>query len=456
MTWAAKRQIIYFSIFMVLAIIVVGIPLFAIWYEKPTCFDNKQNGGEQGVDCGGACIRLCRAYVTAPVVVWQQSFEVSPGMYSAVAYIQNPNSNAQAMNVPYIFTFRDSANAIIGERKGVAYVPPGKNFAVFESNVHLPEGISGIRTAFAFTGDFDWMSAPASPKIEIQKQHVEGLSATPIISAEVVNPTRDDLGRINIVAIVYDTEGNAVAASRTYVDSLKKQSRAPIDFTWPRPFSGQVTSCQQPTDIILALDRSGSMSSDSTNPPEPLTSVKQAALSFINGLSSRDKIGVVSFATLASLPIDQVLSTDKASAKEAVEAIDIGTDGTQYTNIADAIQASIEELTSGRHNSTAKRALVILTDGDPTHPEKQGDPQYPADMALAAARDAQSRDIEVFTIGLGKNINDDFLKSVAGLDERYFRAPSADDLQSVYSQIGAAICKLGPAKVEIIPDVLPQ
>lgn len=456
MTWAEKRQIQYFSVFMTLAIIVVGIPLFSIYYEKPTCYDNKENGGELGVDCSGPCTRLCPAYVTKPVVIWQKVFQVEPGLYSAVAYIQNPNINAESYKVPYTFTFRDSANAVIEERKGTAYIPAGKNFAVFESGILLPKDSGPIRTSFVFDDGFEWLAASSTPLVSISRQIIDGISNTPSISVDIVNISKRNLGRVNIIAIVYDTEGNAVAASKTYVDRILENKKQTVSFTWPAPFSGQVTSCQQPTEVVLGIDRSGSMSSDGKNPPEPLTSVKNAALSFADGLSRKDRASVVSFATEASFPIDQILTDDIASVRDAISAITIASDGTQYTNIEDAIRKSTEELTSGRHLSTAKRAIVLLTDGEPTQPEKKGDPNYPSDMALAAARDAQSRDIEVYTIGLGALVNDEFLKSLAGLPERYFKAPRKDDLVDVYSKIGASMCKLGPAKVEIISDVLPE
>jgi Mg-chelatase subunit ChlD len=456
MTWAAKRQISYFLVFMVIFVVLVGIPLFSLWYHKPTCTDNIQNGGEQGVDCGGSCTRLCPTFVIRPVVEWQQAFEVGSGVYSAVAYVQNPNLNAEAFSVPYTFSFRDGANTIVAERKGSAYIPPGKNFAIFESNIPIPPN-TAIHTTFDFTASFDWQktAGTTTPQVLVKNQHVLGLAQAPTITADLQNATFEDFGRIDVTAIVYDTEGNAVAASKTYVDHLDKQSLAHVAFTWPLPFSGQVTSCQQPTDIVLDIDRSGSMASDGKNPPEPLTSVKNAALSFVNGLSNRGKISVVSFATDASSPIDQVLTSDVPSVRDAINGIEIGTGSTQYTNIADALQHSIDELSTNRHTSSSKQAIVLLTDGKPTYPEKKGDPTYAADTALALARDAQSKGIEIFTIGLGKDIDQDFLKSVSGFDERFFQAPSRQDLLSVYSQIGSSLCKLGPAKVEIIPDIAP-
>ncbi|MCC2631236.1 MAG: hypothetical protein K0S38_1045 [Candidatus Paceibacter sp.] len=457
MTWAAKRQIIYFSIFMVVMLVVVGIPLFSIYYQAPTCFDNKQNGPEQGVDCGGACNRLCKALEIKPVVEWQRLLEVQPGLYSAVAYVQNPNLNAQAEAVPYTFTVRDDANMVITERKGITYIPPGKNFAVFESGIIIPTDIGPVRATFDLSDDFEWTVAPKNPpQITVSNQQVDGLSNTPRITADLTNTSFTNVGRVDATIIVYNTDGNAVAASKTYVDNLDKQTTTKIVYTWPKPFSSEVTSCQQPTDVILGIDRSGSMASDGKDPPEPLTSVKNAALAFVDALRSQDKAGLVSFATAATDPIDQVLTTDRASLRGAIQDIFIASNGTQYTNIYDAINLAMDELGTNRHQSNAKKAIVLLTDGIPTYPEKKGSPTYAADLALAAAREAQSKGIEVYTIGLGKDIDEAFLKAVAGSNERYYKAPTTKELSTVYKLIGASLCKVGPAKVEIIPEVQPR
>ncbi len=457
MTWAAKRQMTYFSVAAGILLVVVGIPLYSVFHHTPTCFDGVQNGLEQGVDCGGVCIRLCKALEINPVVMWQQAFQVEPGLYSAVAYVQNPNLNAESKNVPYVFTLRDQANAVIAERKGTASIPPGRNFAVFESNIAVASTTGTIHTSFEFTGDFEWTVAPKdTAQITVQNQNVDALAKTPTVTANLVNAGFAPVGRVNAVAIVYDTDGNAVAASKTYVDGIDKQSSSRIVFTWPHAFSGQVASCQQPADVMLDIDRSGSMASDGKNPPQPLTAVKDAALSFVGSMKTGDQTGIISFATNASSPIDQVLTTDKATLKDSVQGIAIGTNGLQYTNIYETLQQSISELVSNRHQSANRQAIVLLTDGKPNKPEKKGDPAYAADQALSAAHDAQSRGIDIYTIGLGKDIDEQFLQSLAGLSGHFYKAPSSQDLVSVYSAIGQALCKVGPAKVEIIPEILPQ
>ena len=207
---------------------------------------------------------------------------------------------------------------------------------------------------------------------------------------------------------------------------------------------------------MLSIDRSGSMAYLNQNPPEPFTTVKNAALSFVDNLESTDRAGVISFANTASAPIDQILTDDYAAVRDAINAISIGTNGVQNTNIADALQKSLDELTGKRHNAAAKQSIILLTDGVADYPQKKGDPQFAADRRFSVAHSAQSQGVNIYTIGLGKDVDSDFLKSVAGEDDRFYAAASSTDLAFIYYQIATSMCKLGPAKVEIITDVVPQ
>ena len=82
-----------------MAILVVGFIAYRVLYEAPTCSDGVQNGDEEGVDCGGACDRVCSFQAVDPIVLWERFFEVGPGVYNTVALIENPNVNTIARDV---------------------------------------------------------------------------------------------------------------------------------------------------------------------------------------------------------------------------------------------------------------------------------------------------------------------------------------------------------------------
>ncbi len=450
-SWATKRKLSYFSGLVALLAIVVGIPLFVTFYKKPTCFDNKQNGTEIGVDCGGSCTQLCKALELNPVVLWQQKFKIAPGYYSVAAYVQNPNLSAEAKDVNYTFTLYDSGNVKIAERKGKTYIPAGKNFVVFEGTINVGESIPA-RITFDFSDDFIWkVVRNTNSKLIVHNPLIFNASTSPRIEAGIENPTFNNIDRVDVTALVYNLDGNAVAASRTFLSNLQKKSEQQVVFTWPYPFPLQGVACEVPADIILGINRSSTMAADQKNPPEPLTTAKKAANAFLQQVKGNSHVGLVSFATNATT--EQTLTGTISDVERKLNAITISTAGTQYTNVDDALAVALAELTSERGNANAKKVVVLLTDGISNYPVKKDDPLFGATQALVRASQVKEQGILIYTIGLGSNINPTFLRGIASSPEQYYQITTSKELAAVYKEIGSSICRQGPVRVEIIPDI---
>ena len=115
-----------------------------------------------------------------------------------------------------------------------------------------------------------------------------------------------------------------------------------------------------------------------------------------------------------------------------------------------------EELLSYDHQNKTNEVIVLLTDGVPNRPTKLDDKKYPEDLASSTAETVKKRGIQIYTIALGKDIHTDFLKGIASGPDHYFAAPSGKDLKDIYVNIASAICKKGPAVIEIIPRIMPS
>jgi len=241
MTWAGKRKFLYFLGFLTFLLVVIATPLFFILRREPTCFDFKQNQGEKDIDCGGPCLKLCSALELEPAVLWHQAFKVATGTYTAVAYIKNPNLNAESVSVPYVFTLYDENNKIITERKGKTTIPaggnlPGQNFTVFESGILVGEKVP-IRTTFDLSSEFTWTLARQFPQVTVVSHDIQNPDKSPLVTAKIENKSLTPLGIIDVTAIVYDVAGNAFAPSKTVIDRLDAQSTAEVIFTWPQSFT---------------------------------------------------------------------------------------------------------------------------------------------------------------------------------------------------------------------------
>lgn len=456
-SWATNRKLQYLGIIALIFLIFVGGPFYFFVYQKPTCSDGRKNGSELGVDCGGSCRLLCRQDVSEPVSRWDpRLFKVSEGSYSVLAYFENPNVTGEVLSAPYRFQLYDADGILVTERRNQTFIPKASTFAVFEGNIQTGKRIP-TRATFEFTDKLVWTrNLEVGPDIQITNKALIKDDSSPRVDATVSNRSLGDVPNIELVAIVYDGSGNAIGSSRTFLEDLGKGESKNVVFTWPYPFETKSDICETPVDVALVLDRSGSMASLGKEPPQPLTDTKNAASYFVNLLSAKDQASVVSFATNASDPVDAPLTPDLAVVNDAIQAITIrSVDGIQNTNIGEGMEKGLFELLGPNARSGAEKSLVVLTDGVANRPEKTDDPKYAEQFAATVAQDAKNNGVTVFTIGLGKEPNVNFLKLIASSSDEFFSAPTTKDLSGIYKQIAVKLCKRKPAVIEILSRIYP-
>ena len=203
--------------------------------------------------------------------------------------------------------------------------------------------------------------------------------------------------------------------------------------------------------MILAVDRSGSMLDE-----DKLGQAKNASEQFLSRISDKDQAAYISFANEASKPVDQTLTNDQTRLRRAVENTQIHTNGLQFTNLADALQATINEFATRRHDPSTRAIAVLLTDGIPNRPldaNGKGTEEYASQYAIQVANEAKKDNIAIYTIGLGSDVNTQLMQTLATSPEFYYPAASGSELSAIYQQIASAICKKNPSVIEIIPRV---
>ena len=140
MSWALRRQLFYIGILIVFFSAFGFLVVSPRLSEVPSCTDKKQNGDEAGVDCGGSCSLACNFEVDEISVLWSRVFQVVPGRYNAVAYLENHNQKSAISKIKYRFRFSDKDNVYIGKREGETFIPPEGKFAVFEVGIGVGKG----------------------------------------------------------------------------------------------------------------------------------------------------------------------------------------------------------------------------------------------------------------------------------------------------------------------------
>lgn len=454
--WASRRKAIILSVVIFVLVAICFFVFWVFWHKAPTCFDGQKNGDEIGIDCGGSCDLICTGDAIFPIVRWDpRMLEISPGIWSIIVYVENPNTDADAVYAPYTFVIYGENNEILFKKEGATILPKNKTVGIFEGSISIKNG-KPRRSIFELGKNLIWQKNVISEqKIEIGHSSLMRLDSEPRIEAVLTNQGSKEIKNIELVAAVFDGSDNVIAASRTFVENLNKGEKTNIFFTWPKPFKLGTKACEKSSSVMLLLDRSGSMSSASTTPPEPLSTAKAAASYFIDELKNKDQVGVISFANEVKNPIDYNLSSNFAEAKMAINSIAIQSSSTQYTNFAEALHAGWQELISPRSEKDLSKIIVLLTDGiatapkDPQSKSESDDLKYAENSATQEATNAKKDGITIYTIGLGSEINQDFLENIASQADNYFFAPSAADLKTIYKKISSDICEEVPARIEI-------
>lgn len=218
-------------------------------------------------------------------------------------------------------------------------------------------------------------------------------------------------------------------------------------------------------DLCLVVDRSGSMAWDTSNipwhypgnanvskpiiqyyflPPDPLLSRWAALRTSVNTfltevdeLPFECKVGLVSYSSNFTFglyssqasTIENGLTSDYNALRTSMTRIGskelIGN-----TNIASGMQSAISVLTSDQSRLTAKKTMILLTDGLKT----QGlDP-------LTIARAAADANITIHTITFSAQADQALMSQVAAIGGgNHYHAPTSEQLELVFSTIARTL-----------------
>lgn len=201
-----------------------------------------------------------------------------------------------------------------------------------------------------------------------------------------------------------------------------------------------------PTDIVLILDRSGSMAGS------PLANMKSGAKKFIDiideatdgtqdgQIGSGSRIGIVSFSDTATQ--NTQLITSVADLKSAVDSLVSG----GSTNHADAFTKALDLFDPASSNA---KVMVMFTDGITT---AGGNPN-------TVATDAKSQGVIIYSIGLSGNggIDEQALRDWASDPDSAYVAITPDDaeLENLFEDLAKNISKPGATNVVITDTVSP-
>jgi Mg-chelatase subunit ChlD len=198
--------------------------------------------------------------------------------------------------------------------------------------------------------------------------------------------------------------------------------------------TGQCLGQGQGADIVLVVDRSGSMEG------QKLAAAKAAVAAFAGDLDfAQSRAGMVIFNLEAELRVP--LSADPGAVLAGLSSFDAG----GGTDIGKAVDVAADELrANGRPG--VEPIIVLMTDGRPDNAEIDAD-----DAALRA----RSAGIRLFTIGFGPDTDAGLMRRMASSADDYFFAPTEAELAGIYLEIARRISGSVILETATITDVVP-
>ena len=209
-----------------------------------------------------------------------------------------------------------------------------------------------------------------------------------------------------------EVKGNVAMANLEHFSTYILLNKTAFDEIWSTEIKSpedEDENSKKGLDVVLAIDSSGSMSSNDGNSLR-----KEAAISFVERLGENDRAAVVDFDDSAKEVCS--LTQDKDVLSSAINSIN----SSGGTNLSNAVSSGINILTRDESSVNKHKFIILLTDGDGSYSHSY------SELAV-------ENDIQIYTIGLGDGVNDTLLQKIADdTDGKYYFASSAEDLLGIY------------------------
>ena len=200
------------------------------------------------------------------------------------------------------------------------------------------------------------------------------------------------------------------------------------------------TKARAPIDVVVAMDISGSMSSNNK-----LNLCKKTCEILVNELGNDDQFGLSLFSTnvRVAFPLQKMNATNKGRALAVIAAI--RTEG--QTNLSGGLTSAIGEL-QGSTSKNEVRSIMLLTDGH----ANQGVTEPRAVIDLTKACLASTPNISVNVFGYGCDHNAELLRKISEASVTkgsYYFIESNDNVSSAFGDCLGGLMSVAAQNITI-------
>ena len=226
---------------VVTPLVVAGFVTVKRAIPESTCFDNRKNQNETGVDCGGLCLSCELTYPQPIKVFWARAVPVRENSYDVAAQIQNSNELVSSVDVEYEFTLYDDFGPLI-TRTGKTFLYAQERTLVIEQNIETVR--LATRTEFRISHVVWQEKRDLIPTI-IAERRVYSIAEDRgrkqgVVDITLFNKSPYDFAQADVQIAVLDKEGNLLGVNKIQVEHILSQSRLMLKAIWPQIFTGDV------------------------------------------------------------------------------------------------------------------------------------------------------------------------------------------------------------------------
>lgn len=245
-------------------------------------------------------------------------------------------------------------------------------------------------------------------------------SALAQYNVRITQVDRTRFPKIGVYVSITDAGGNPIVDSLPVHISILEGGRLVFQSALSdgQKISGP-TDSRGPVSLVLVLDRSGSMQG------EKLQKAKDAAIAYLNDAPPQFQLAVVAFDDDARTLSD--FTNDKSILRARVGELVTG----GGTALQDGIATGLDML-RGR---SGRRAVLALTDGlENSSKQYQNEEGYRRLLERASKEDCT-----ISTVGLGRDVNTNYLKGYEATGGWYLFSPGPDELKTKFELVGQLI-----------------
>ncbi len=222
-------------------------------------------------------------------------------------------------------------------------------------------------------------------------------------SVQITQIDKSAFPKVRIFVSVTDGKGNPLSRADKVALAV---------FDNGQPLASYLLSTGWRVSAILALDASGSMNG------EKIIAAREAAKVYVDHAPPFYEIAVVVFSDRPGLIQD--FTSDKQLLKSRIAGITTG----GQTALQDTVGFALDQLTA----RSGRKSVVLLTDGKENASLSYKDAAGQTRLQQRSAVE----DVTVSMIGLGSDVQEDYLKAMTSNGGKYKKAPGASELQAAF------------------------